>query len=53
MVAFLFLQNDLADVEQLMNIIYDFLLLAAVLTGFGHHVWDVQLSEYEELAKVC
>lgn len=36
-----------------MNIVFAFLLLAAVLAGLGHHLWDVQVAEYEKLAKVC
>ena len=36
-----------------MNIILVFLFLAAVLAGLGHHLWDVQVAEYEKLAKVC
>ena len=36
-----------------MNIIFEFLFLAAVLSGVGYHLWDVQVSKYAELTKVC
>ena len=36
-----------------MNIIFVFLLLGAVHAGLGHHLWDVQVAVYVQLAKVC
>ena len=35
-----------------MNLIFDFLFLAAVLRGLGLHVSDVQVSQYAEITKV-
>ena len=46
-------QNELADVKQSTNLIFEFLFLAAVLRGIGLHVWDVQVSQYAEITKVC
>ena len=36
-----------------MNIIFQSVFLAAVQSGVGRHVWDVQVSKYAELTKVC
>ena len=46
-------RTRLVDIEQLVNIIYDYYFLAAALAGFGHHIRYVQPAELEKLAKVC
>ena len=46
-------QTRSIDVEQLVNITYDYYFLMAALAGFGHDIGYVQLAELAKLAKVC
>lgn len=46
-------ENISANSEQVAGIVFDFVLLAAGVAGLGHHVWNLQETQYEKLEQVC